>query len=116
MLKGKDIFNRRTAEAVNTLVVITHHADILILIGKKRGKNILSMVCVLILIDHNITKLSLIKISYLFVILKKHNGIIDNIVKIHCISLFKLALISLITLGNLGFSEIVCRGSLIFFR
>ena len=38
LFKVQDIFDGSATEAVNTLVIITHHADIFVATGKERGK------------------------------------------------------------------------------
>ena len=93
IFKRKDVFNRSATKTVNTLVVVAYNTNIFIFICKKRGQNVLRMVSILILVNHNILKLSLINIANVLIFLKKLNGVKNNIVKVHCVRFFKLSLI-----------------------
>ena len=49
LLKIQDIFDRRAAEAVNALVIVADHANILPPPRQKRGQEILQVVRILVL-------------------------------------------------------------------
>ena len=88
VFKRKDIFNCSTSEFVNTLVVITYNADVAVFCGEHTYKFILHLVCILILINHYVFKLILIKFEYIGTFLKKLHSLAEHIVKVHCISGF----------------------------
>ena len=58
--KGEDIFHIGASETVNTLVVVSHHTDILILLSKEINQMELHIIGILILVHQNITKTLLI--------------------------------------------------------
>ena len=59
-LKAQNVFNRRTAEFINTLVVITHNTEIVVFSRKQADQTVLRVVGILILIHQNITETVLV--------------------------------------------------------
>ena len=99
-LKIKNILNRRASEAINTLVVITDHADILIASGEQGSKQVLQMIGVLILVDQNIAELSLIIIPHVLILLQNTDSQQNNIVKIDGVRTLEAFLVFLIEQCN----------------
>ena len=81
--KGKDIFDRRAAEFVYALIVIADNTYVSAAARYECGKEILQMVCVLILIDENVAEFSLIIREHVRIILQKPDGVVKEIVKVH---------------------------------
>ena len=69
MLEAHNVFYGGTTEAINALVIVTYHADVSVTARQKLCQLILSVVGILILINHNITELSLIILSDITVLL-----------------------------------------------
>ncbi len=82
LLEIQNVFNGSAPEAVNALVIITHHADVFLTACQQRGQKILHMVGVLILVHHHIVEFSLIVTAHILVLLKKLYRHINNIIKI----------------------------------
>ena len=85
LFKIQDIFDGCAPEAVNTLIVIAHNADIFISPSQQRGEQILHMVGVLILVHQNIAEFSLIVSTDIFVLLQQLYGHKDDIIKVQSI-------------------------------
>ena len=84
ILKGENVLDGGTAETVDALVVISHHADIVPFAGQQCRQPVLKIVGVLILIDHDVLELSgPVSPGFLIGIQQLH-GIGDKIIKIHC--------------------------------
>ena len=58
--KLQDIFNRCTAETVNALCIIAHHTHILVHGAEQLDDFVLRRIRILVLIDHDVAKLSLV--------------------------------------------------------
>ena len=67
-LKVQDIPHIRAAPAVDGLIRIADHADIMVTLGKQLGDSILRAVRILILVHENVLKLILILCSYFFIV------------------------------------------------
>ena len=52
IFKAQNVFDRRTAEFVDALVVVADHAEVAAFFGQHAHKCVLRMVCVLILVNH----------------------------------------------------------------
>ena len=59
VLKRQDIFYRRAAELIYALIVITYDAYVPAAAREKRGKEVLKVVCVLILVYQDISEAAL---------------------------------------------------------
>ena len=59
VFKIQDVLDRRAAEAIDALVIVTDDADILVPAGQQRGQQILQVVRILILVDEDIAELAL---------------------------------------------------------
>ena len=97
-----------TAPAINALVSIAHHADIVMLSCENLRQQILRMVGVLILVDHNIIKFILILVAYLFVLLEKTQRQQQQVVEIDSVISLQLLLISSINFCYLLLMKFAC--------
>src|SRR5690554_3849424 len=70
-LKLEDIAQTGAAEAIDRLIIIAHHAYSLMLFGEMMDDLKLRLVCILILIDHDILKDVLILPPQLFFLAQK---------------------------------------------
>ena len=111
LLKGQNILNGGAAEAVNGLVVITHHANVLKLVRQQRGEHILGVVGVLVLVHHHIAELVLVQLQHIVILSQQLHGVVDHIVKVHSVRRQQLLLIERIALGDLPLTEVRTHGS-----
>src|SRR6056297_4002971 len=74
-------------ERVDALCIITHHTNILILLRQHFSHFVLGMVCILVLINHDVFKPVLILFKYIRVLFKKFNWFNKEVVKIHGVCL-----------------------------
>ena len=83
LFKGEDILDRRAAEFIDALVVVADNADVPAAARHERGKEILQMVRVLILVDEDVSEFFLIIREYIRLVLQKADGIVYEIVEVH---------------------------------
>ena len=93
MLKAEDIFNCCASEFIDALVVVADNAEVLITACEQRGEQILSVVGVLILVNHYVAEFALIIAEHLVVRLQQAHGVDDDIVEVHGVRSFKTRLI-----------------------
>ena len=96
LFKAENILNGGAPKAVDALVVVAHHADVLIAAREERGEKILQVVGVLVLVDEHIAELALIVASHILKLLQKLHGAQNDIVKIQGIGLLEARFIEVI--------------------
>ena len=69
LFKVEDIFDSRAAEAINALIVVSHHAEILVAARQQRRKQVLEVVGVLVLVDQDVAELPLVVAADLLILL-----------------------------------------------
>ena len=89
----ENVFNRRAAEFINTLVVIADNHYISASARKQERKRKLSMIRILKFVNQHIIKLPLIPCPHLRIVLQKKDRLHDYIVKIESVRLFETVLI-----------------------
>ena len=114
LLKRQNVLNGSAAETVDTLVIVTHHADIAPLPGQQCRQQVLDVVGILIFVNQNILKLVLIIFSDIRLLLKKLYGDIENVVKVQGIVVFQPLLIGFVGFGNLRQPQV--RGAAALFQ
>ena len=82
ILEGEDIFDGGSPEAVDGLVVVPHHADVLPAPRQQGGEQILQVVGVLVLIDQYVVKFSLIICPNVIELLEQPHGVEDDVVEV----------------------------------
>ena len=87
LLKAQNIPDIRPPEPVNRLVVIPHHAEILVLGRQKAHQLKLRVVGILVLVHHNIAEPLLVIVQNLGIILKKLHGLSNEVVEVQGIVL-----------------------------
>ena len=71
LLKGEDVLDGGPPEAVDGLVVVAHHAEVLIAPSQGRGQQVLEVVGVLVLVDEHIPELPLVEVPHLLKLLEE---------------------------------------------
>ena len=104
--KGEDVLNGGSPEAVDGLVVVPHHAEVLIASGQGGGQQILQVVGVLVLVDEHIAELPLIELPHLVKLLEQTDGVENDVVKVQGACLPQPALVLCVYLGDLGQPEV----------
>ena len=102
LLKGQNVLNGGTPEAVNALVIVAHHADIAPVAAEQAGEQILDMVGILILVNQHILEFALVVFPDLRFLLQKLYGYVENVVKIQGVVVLQPLLVGAISFGNLG--------------
>ena len=108
LFKVQDIFDVGTPEAVDGLVIVTHHAEVPVSPGQQAGEEILQVVGVLILVHQHIPELFLVVVQHLRLRLQQRDGVVNDVVKVQGIGGAELLLIGGVDLGNAGIFPIVC--------
>ena len=85
LLEVKDIVNVGTAEAVDTLRVIAHHAHLSVIACKEPHNLVLGIVGVLILVHQHIAEARGIAFRNIGIVIEELPGIEQYVIKIHCI-------------------------------
>ena len=106
VFKLQDVFNGGTTEAVDGLVVVTHHADIFPFPRQRRGQQILQMVGILILVDEHIAELVLPVLPRLRMLQEQPHRVENQVVKVQRVRLPEPMLILSIELRNLLLAEV----------
>ncbi len=100
VLKGEDILDGGPPEAVDGLVVVAHHADILPPPGQGGGQEILEMVGILVLINEYIAEFPLIKFPNVIEFQQQPDGVEDDVVEIQSVGLPQAPFVLHIDLGD----------------
>ena len=74
LFKAQNVLNGSAADAIDGLIVVTHHTDILIPPGQQCGQKILQIVGVLILVNEHIAELPLIVVPHILILLEQPHG------------------------------------------
>ena len=102
LLKGEDVLDGGPPEAVDRLVVVAHHAEVLITPGQGGGQQVLEVVGVLVLVDEHVPELSLVEGPHLLKLLEKPHRVEDDVVKVQGAGLPQAALVLHVNFGDLG--------------
>ena len=87
-LKIQDIADVRTPELINGLIIVAHHAEVLIFSCQQLNEAELGRICILVLIYHNVFKPLLIILQHIGIGTEQINRLKDQIIEIQCIVLF----------------------------
>ncbi len=74
-LEIQDVLNIRTAKGINTLGIVTHHADVLVYCCQFFGDQVLGNVGILKLVHHDVFEALLVLVEYFEVIAEEYVGI-----------------------------------------
>ena len=88
--KAEDIPDVRAAEPVNALVVVAHHADVVILPHQQTGQQVLQMVGVLILVDQDIAELLPVVRPHIGAALQQPDRVQNDVVEVQRIGVTQL--------------------------
>ena len=114
VLKRQDILDGGAPEPIDGLVIVAHHADVLMSPRQQGGQQILQVVGVLVLVDENIAELPLVISTHALVLLQQANGVEQNIVEVQCPGVPQLFLVGGIQPGHLLQAEVPAFGALLF--
>ena len=93
LFKAEDVLDVGPPEAIDALVVVAYHADVLPSPGQQAGQHILHVVGVLILVDEDIAELVPVIFQGLAVRLQKLHRVQDDVVKVQGIGIPQAAVI-----------------------
>ena len=100
LLKVQDIFNRSTAEFVDGLVVIAHHADVVGAARQQAHQVELRNAGILIFVHNDIAEFLLVVFPRLGVLLQKPHGVKNQIVKVHRPGSLQASRVGRVNFGN----------------
>ena len=106
VLKGEDVLDGGPPEAVDGLVVVAHHADVLPFPRQQGGQLVLEVVGVLILVDEHIAELVLVVTAHVLKVPQQTHRVQDQVVEVQGVGLPEAALILHVDPGDLGQAEI----------
>ena len=110
LFKVHDVLDVGAAELVDTLVVITHHADVAVLLRQQAHQTVLGMVGILVLIHHDIREPVLVLFQHIGVFFKQPHGQHDDVVEVHGIGALEQLLVLLIHPGAHFIAEVARLG------
>mgnify|MGYP007060499287 CR=1 FL=1 len=110
LLEGEDVLDGGPPEAVDGLVVVSHHAEVLIAPRQGGGQAVLQIVGVLILVNEDIAELLLVVAAHLLKAQQQAHGVEDDVVKVQGAGFPQPPLVLHINFGDLG--EAVVTGLL----
>ena len=105
--EAEDIGDVRAAEAIDALVVITHHADVFCLIGQQRGQAVLQGVGVLILVDEDVAELALVVFPHVAGRFQQPHRVPQQVVEIQCVGVPQLFIVKRIHFTHSDFTPVV---------
>ena len=85
--KVEDIAEIGAAPTVDRLILVAHHADVAVLLGKQAHQLVLAAVGVLILVDHDVVEASIPGFACGVVVTQQANGLQQQIVEIERIGI-----------------------------
>ena len=88
LLKAEDVFNGGAPEAVDALVVVTHHADIFITPGQQGGQQVLHVVGILVLVHQDVAEFPLVVCTDVLIFLQELDCLENDVVKVQGVVLF----------------------------
>ena len=100
LLEAQNVLDGGAPEAVDALVVVAHHADVLIPARQQGGQQVLQVVGVLVLVDEHVAELALVEAAGLLVVLQKQHRLQDQVVEVHGVGGLEAALVVRIGPGN----------------
>ena len=109
LLEAQNILDSGPPEAVDGLVVVAHHADVLILLGQQLDQHILGVVGVLILVHHDVAEFVLVVVQHVGVLLEEGHGVDDDVVEVHGVGFLEPLFVEDVGLGDLIQPEIPAR-------
>ena len=101
IFKIQDVIDVRSAELVNGLIIITHHAEIPVLCRQKLHQDKLGVIGILVLIHHDIAEALLINGQNIRMLHKEPYGLVDQIIKIQRVILLQTLLIFRVDIGHI---------------
>ena len=107
LLKAEDVLDIGTPEAVDALVVVAHHADVLIAACQQTGQQVLQVVGVLILVHQYVAELPLIVLPHLGAALQQLHRQQNDIVKVQRVGIPELFRVKGIYFRDPGFPPVV---------
>ena len=102
LLKAQDVLNVGPPEAVDALVVVAHHAEVLPPPGEKGREQILQMVGVLVLVHQHVAELPLVVLQHLRAGAQQRHRVEDEVVEVQGVGRPELGLIPGVDLGDAG--------------
>ena len=110
-LKVEDVFDGRAPEAVDALVVVAHHADVLFRSGQQADQLKLRHAGVLVLVHQQIAVAVLVVVPGLLVLLQQADGVVDQAVEVEGAGLLQPLFVEAVEPG--GQLELGLAGSLL---
>ena len=86
-LEAQNVLDVGPPEAVDGLVVVAHHADVLIAPRQELGQEVLEVVGVLVLVNEDVAELPLVVGPDLLVLLQQVDGVEDDVVEVQGVGL-----------------------------
>ena len=90
LLEAEDVADVRAAEAVDALVIVSHHADVAPAACQQAHQQVLQVVGVLILIDEDVAELPLVALQHVGAALQQPDGVQNDVIEVQRIGLAQL--------------------------
>ena len=115
-LEIKDVLNGSAAEAVDALVIIAHHADVLFRAGEEAHQTELRHTGVLILVHQQIAVFVLVEIPHILVLGQQLHSLVDQVVKVECSGFLQALFVGRVDAGRQRTFGIFCGAGKGLFR
>ena len=115
-LEIKDVLNGSAAEAVDALVIIAHHADVLFRAGEEAHQTELRHTGVLILVHQQIAVFVLVEIPHILVLGQQLHSLVDQVVKVECSGFLQALFVGRVDAGRQRAFGIFCGAGKGLFR
>ena len=109
LLEVQDVLDVGPPEPVDGLVVVTHHAEVLVPPRQEAGQQILQVVGVLIFVHQHVAELVLVVVQHLRLPLEQRHRVVDDVVKVQCVGGAELLLIGFVDFGVVLHPPVVGR-------
>ena len=107
-LEIKDVLNGSAAEAVDALVIIAHHADVLFRAGEEAHQTELRHTGVLILVHQQIAVFVLVEIPHILVLGQQLHSLVNQVVKVECSGFLQALFVGRVDAGRQRAFGIFC--------
>ena len=109
LLKAQDVLNVGPPEAVDALVVVAHHAEVLPPPGQQRRQEVLQVIGILVLVHQHVAELPLVVFQHLRAAAQQRHRVEDKVVEVQGVGGAELGLIPGVDLGDAGELPVLLR-------
>ena len=107
LFKAEDVGDVRAPEAVDALIIVAHHTDVLPRAGEQRGQPVLQGVGVLILVDEDVAEFAAVVVPHLRHGLQQADGVPQQVIEVQRVGFAEFSIVKRIHFTYVDFAEVV---------